>query len=337
MNRPRKNKTDLPPCVYRKHGAYWYVKEKRWTRLPKKGPSTLPVALAAYADIVEAPRGGMDKLIDEAMESIKGEVKQSTYDQYEIAARQLKTALAEFAPDQVKGKHIAAIKRDMKKTPAMFNQVMTVGRQVFEYALEEEIPGVEDNPFVGRRRYRQKARDRLIAGGEYAAIYAKAGPRLQVIADLCRLTGQRITAVLRIRRTDLLPEGIRFPHHKTEAKRTVKWNPELRAVVERAKTLYGNITALTLLHSRRGTSPSYQTVRVQWQTACRRAGVENARLHDLRAVAATQADDQGKNATTLLAHTTPQQTQRYLRGRREVLIEGPTFEDIRQSNRQDEK
>ena len=55
------------------------------------------------------------------------------------------------------------------------------------------------------------------------------------IEDLCRLTGQRITAVLRIRRTELLAKGICFPHHKTEAKRTVNWNAELRAVVERAR------------------------------------------------------------------------------------------------------
>jgi integrase len=146
--------------------------------------------------------------------------------------------------------------------------------------------------------------------------------------DLCRLTGQRITAVLAIKRSDLLPEGIRFPPHKTDAKRTVKWNAELHAVTDRAKTLYGNLRALTLIHNRRGKVPAYQTIREQWTNACRAAGVENAHLHDLRAVAATKAKQQGKDATKLLAHTTTQQTERYLRGREEVLVEGPSYAEV---------
>jgi len=228
----------------------------------------------------------------------------------------------------VKGKHIAAIKKAMKKTPNMANQVLSFGKQVFHYALEEQLPGVESNPFVGIRRHKERKRDRLISADEFAAIYAKAGPRLQVVMDLCRLTGQRISAVLKIRRSDLLPEGLRVPSIKTEAKRTIAWNAELRAVVGRAKTLHGNLTALTLIHNRRGKVPAYQTVREQWTKACRAAGIEDAHLHDLRAVAATTAKRQGKNATSLLAHSTPQQTQRYLRGREEVLVEGPSYDSI---------
>jgi integrase len=325
MNRPRKNKTDLPPCVFFKHGAHWYVKRGKWKRLPEKGPSTLSAALEAYASIIEAPRGGMDKLIDDAFDAMRPGLKPNSIKAYTLAARRLKEILAEFAPDQVRGKHVAAIKKSMAKKPGMANQVISFGKQVFAYALEEEVPGVENNPFVGIRRHRQKARDRLISAEEYTAVYAHANDRLQIVMDLCRLTGQRITAVLRIRRIDLLPEGIRFPQHKTEAKRTVKWNAELRAVVDRAKTLHGNLTALTLIHNRRGKVPAYQTVREQWTKACRAAGIENAHLHDLRAVAATTAKRQGKNATELLAHTTAAQTQRYLRGREEVLVEGPSF------------
>lgn len=334
MNRPRKNKTDLPPCVYLKHGAHWYVKKGRWIRLPEKGSSTLAAALEAYAAIVEAPRGGMAALIDEAFEQLQGTWKANTRKQYKGISRRLKEIMVDFAPDQVRGKHAAAIKYSFRKTPALANQLLSFGKIVFHYALEKQFPGVESNPFVGVPQHAPRSRSRLISSGEFAAIYGQAGPRLQVIMELCRLTGQRITAVLAIKRSDLLPEGIRFPHHKTDAKRTVMWNDELREIVERAKTLYGNVTALTLLHSRRGKPPSYSTIREQWDRACKKAEVEDANLHDLRAVAATTAKHQGKDATQLLAHTTPQQTERYLRGREEVLVDGPSF---RQSNRQSEK
>lgn len=334
MNRPRKKDGHLPSCVHFKHGAHYYIKGGKWTRLPKKGPSTLSAALEAYAELVETPRGGMNTLIDEALDDMRTRLKKNTIDQYEIAAKKLKAMLAEFAPDQVRGKHVAGIKRGLKKTPNMANRVLSFGRQVFDYALEEEMEGIESNPFVGVRRHKEKKRERLLTPDEQAAIYAKSGPRLQVIEDLLRITGQRITAVLQIKRTDLGSEGIRFPHHKTEAKRIVKWNPELRAVVDRAKALRGNVQSFTwLLPGRLDRPPDYRSVKLQWDKACKRAGVEDAHLHDNRAVAATEAERQGKDATKLLAHTSPQQTRRYLRGKEEVLVDGPS---IRQSNRQPE-
>lgn len=330
MNRPRKKNPELPACVHPKHGAYYYVKGGKWKRLPKKGPSTLTTALEAYAAIVDAPRGGMDTLIDEALENMEGRISANTYKQYKGAATKLKSMLAEFAPDQVKGKHAAGIKRGLKKTPNMANRVLSFARQVFDYALEEEVPGVDDNPFASVRRHQEKKRSRLISDQEYALIRAQSPPRLQCINDIQRLTGQRIMAVVKIKRVDLTEEGIRFPAFKTETKRIVKWSPELREAVDRAKRLNGNIVALTLFVSRHGKPPAYQTVKDQWDRACKAAGVEDAKPNDLRAVAATKAKGQGKSAKDLLGHTTEANTQRYLRGREEPIVEGPSF---RQSNR----
>src|ERR1700729_2906392 len=98
MNRPRKKNRELPDCVYPKHGAYWYVKKGKWRRLPEKGPSTLSTALEAYSAIIEAPRGGMDSLIDDALEDICGRVKPNSQKAYKLAAKRLKEMTAEFAP-----------------------------------------------------------------------------------------------------------------------------------------------------------------------------------------------------------------------------------------------
>jgi len=40
----------LPACVYRRHGAYWYVKGGKWTRLGAE----LPEALSNYAGLLES-------------------------------------------------------------------------------------------------------------------------------------------------------------------------------------------------------------------------------------------------------------------------------------------
>jgi integrase len=321
MSRPRKNDRHLPPCVHLKHGAYYYVKGGKWTRIGE----TLADALAAYAAVHETPKGGMSALIDEALIEIKRNVKPSTAKQYDQAAKILKRKLVQFAPEQMQGRHVAQLKKELASTPNMANRVLSVLRQVFDYALEQHLPGVDSNPAIGIKRHQEKKRTRMIQMAEYAAIYAKAGPRLQVIMDLLIRTGERISDVLKIRRADLLDEGIRFEQMKTGAKRIVPWTPELRVVVDRAKKLNGNIRALTLLHNRRGKAPDYSTVKIQWNKARDAAGVQDATIHDLRAVAATWAKKQGKNPTALLGHSSPAQTERYLRDKEEVVAEGPEF------------
>lgn len=321
MNRPRKKDRHLPRCVYAKHGAFWYVKAGKWTKLG----TTLIGCLEAYARLYEAPQGGMGKLIDTALEVLKPSLKLSTVKQYEGAAKILKHAFADFSPEQIKPKDVAVFKVARARTPNMANRCLSLLRQVFDYALEQQIPGVEINPAIGIKRHKEAKRTRLISIDEYVAIYAESGPRLQVIEDLLIRTGERIIDVLKIRRADLLEEGIRFQQMKTGAKRVVPWTPELMEVVDRAKVLNGNIRALTLLHGRKGKVPDYRTVKLQWDKACGRAGVTDATLHDLRAVAATWARKQGMNATKLLGHTNSAQTERYLRDKEEVVAEGPSF------------
>jgi integrase len=319
MARPRKNDTHLPRSVYLKHGAYWHVRSGRWTRLG----TTLKDALIAYARMHDTPRGGMPNLIDTVLEHIRPNLSKATIAQYDTAARKLKKMLQQFAPDQVRPKHVAAIKVALAPTPNMANRCLSLLRQVFAWALEQQL--VESNPAVGIKRHLEAKRGRLIGMDEYARVYAKAGPRLQIIMDLCIRTGQRISDVLRIRRADLTEEGLRFVQQKTGAKLVVPWTPELRAVVDRAKVLNGNIRALTLLHNRRGKTPDYRTVKLQWDTACTAAGVTDAHLHDLRALALMHARRQGLEATRLAGHSSPGQTERYLRDRDEPLASGPSF------------
>jgi integrase len=320
MNRPRVKDKHLPRNVYFRHNAYYYVKGGKWTRIG----SNLKEALNRYAGLYEAKEGSMPALIVKALPSILANVKPNTAKQYEIAARKLSKHFAEFEPQEVTQADINdMMKTHYTNTPNMGNRVLSLLRGVFQYALD--LHYVTANPCVGIKRHKEVKRDRLLTIDEFAAIYQKAGPRLRVIIDLPLRTGQRVGDVLAIRRADLLPEGIQFRQQKTGAKIVVAWNTELREVVERAKSLHGNIRALTLLHNRKGKTPDYRTVRQQWDLACERAGVTNAHLHDLRAMAATWARRQGQNPTALLGHTNVIQTERYLRDREATLAEGPSF------------
>lgn len=321
--RARTKDKHLPPCVYLKHGAYWLVKKGKWERLGKD----LAEALTAYAKLTAAPKGGMADLIDDALPGILHGKAKATKEQYNVAARQLKKIFQEFAPQQVKGKHVAKMKQAGRGNPNMFNRRLSVLRMVFDYAVDHEI--VDSNPCAGIKRLPEKQRDRLLSPQEYEAIYTNAHPRIRSIMELAFLTGQRVMDVVNIHRADLKPDGIYFKQDKTDAKLVVRWTPELEAAIERAKALSTNVKALTLFCNRRGKAPDYKSIYAQWKAACEAAGVEDADMRDLRAMSATFAEAQGINPTKLLGHANEAMTARYLRGKKAPVVDGPSFRRLK--------
>lgn len=318
--RPRKKDRHLPPCVYPRHGAYWLVKRGKWSRLG----ATLEEALTEYARLHSEPKGGLDKFVDEALTAHRSSIAPATWKQYQHAAGKIKHAFAEFAPEQVKPKHVAMFKRSLVDTPGVANHCLAVLRVVFNYLLEQQL--VESNPAFEVKRYQQAPRERLLSREEFDKIHAAAVPRLQCMMDLMYLTGQRLMDVVGIKQADLGAEGVAFRQAKTGARLIVRWTPELRAVVDRAKALQGNARSLTLFRGRRGTPPGYRSVRMQWVAACTAAGVQDAQARDLRAMSATDAEAQGANATRLLGHATPTTTRRYLRSKVVPIVDGPGFD-----------
>jgi integrase len=322
VSRPRRRDRHLPPCVYQQHGAYWLVRAGKWTRLG----TTLTTALEEYARLHEAPQGGMVPLIERVLAKVGQKLAPSTRAQYRIAARRLQKILAEFAPEQVKPRHVAQIKASMVATPNMANRVLSFLRTVMAEAVEEQL--IDSNPCIGIRRLEEAKRRRHLTDGEIAAIHAAAGAQLKVIIELLLGAGQRVVDTLTIRRSQLRPEGIEFEQQKTGARLIVAWNPDLRLAVEHANALHGNVRALTLLHNRFGKAPDYRSVSTQWQAACRRARVEDAQLRDLRAKSLTLTKKQGKDAQALGGHESPKMTERYLRERDIPVVDGPSFRQV---------
>lgn len=334
MSRPRKTDKHLPPCVHYRHGAYYYVKKGRWTRLG----ATLTESLIEYSRIVGTPSGGMPDLIERAYKAAcsdkERDLSDSTKRQYKYMAERLKTIFSQFEPAQVKPKHVAQMRAKFHDKPNMGNQLASFLKVVFDYALR--WGEADSNPAIGSKRQTEGKRDRYLTDAEYQAIRAHAEPRMRLIMDVCYLTGQRIADVLKIRLGDITADGIAFTQQKTGKRLVVAWSPELRATVDAAKELTRGriIKPTTLFCTKGGTAPGYHYVRKQWEKACKRAGVINANLHDLRAKAGTEAMRQGLDPTALLGHSDKKQTETYLRDRQTPVVTGPSFG---QSNRQARK
>lgn len=321
--RPRKKDRHLPACMHYKHGAYYYLKRNQWERLSHDYAE----ALELYAQKVDPKGGGMEALIDEVLAYIRPRLKPNTIKQYEAAAAKLKPILREFAPHQVKGRHIAEVKVHFAKTPNMANRYISFLRVVFAQAVEWQR--IDSNPCIGIKRHKEKERDRLMTEDEFFAIRDGAQHRaVPVVMDLCLLTGQRISDVLGIKNADISPEGVYFQQEKTDKKRLIKMNPDLEAAIARAREVHPRKigppgTYETLLYTRGGRPYSYKTIYDAFVRARKAAGINDVTIHDMRAKSGTDAEEQGIDPQKLLGHSSAQQTKRYLRKKRVVAVDGP--------------
>ncbi len=309
---------DLPPYVHPKNGAYYYVRRNKWEFLSRDKET----ALRLYRSKVAAPETrGMPRLIDEVL-TMHPAKAQNTRAQYQQVAKTLKEAFAEFEPHEVRPRDIKVLMRSMKDTPNMANRALSVLRVVFKYAVDV-LEILETNPAKQVDRYKEASRKRLLSPDEYWKIHAHANPRLQIIMEICYLTGQRIGDVLSIRRNQIRDGAIEFVQQKT-GKAILVSAPGLADAIERAKAIHGQVAALTLFRSREtGNPPTYNAIHKQWTAARIAAGVKDANLHDIRAMSLTAADAEGLNATALAGHTTQAMTARYLRSKGAKAAQGP--------------
>jgi integrase len=317
--RPRKTNRNLPPCVYLRHGAYYLVKRGKWTRLG----SDLPAALAEYARLHSVTVGGMVDLIDQALPSITAGKAPKTVKLYTLACRRAQDIFAEFAPDQIRATHFAQMRRALADTPAWANRIQSVCRLVFDYAVDNEL--IDSNPLIGAKRLTEHARTRRITTQEFEAIRDAGSERLRICMDLAHASGQRIGDILSRRREHCRPDGLLVRQEKTGAEILLSWTPSLIAAVEAAKAAHGAVASMWLVKGVGSAKQGYQSIWKDWRAACKKAGVEGANIHDLRAMSASDAKAQGLDAQSLLGHTSARMTERYLRDRELKVAVGPSI------------
>jgi integrase len=325
MNRPRKTDRHLPACMYHKHGAYYLVRRGKWRRLATK----LPDALREYARLIDQPKsgGGMPALIDAMLPRILRNARTGkahaaeTQRQYRGCADMLKAMLAQFNVEDITPRDVRSVKRELESTPAVANRTLTVLKLILAEAVRDEI--IPTNPAVGIERMKLAPRSRRVTVAEYDRLYAHADPLLRAVLRLCYATGQRLMDVARIRTEDIGDEGIYFRQQKTGAQVVVAWTPELKAAVAEARALKPNALRPPCLFGFH--PPTYAMIRKRFERARIDAKLPDITLHDIRAMAATEADQQGIDAQRLLGHSDRRTTRIYLRDRVVPVVAGPVM------------
>jgi len=234
----------------------------------------------------------------------------------------LERAFGHMKPDAVKPQHIAQYLEAHKAPVSANRQIATLS---VAYTKAMRVGMASRNPTLGVERNKETGRDRYITDAEFLAVKALADEHGQAVMDLAYATGMRQGDLLKLTPFQVTDDGLVLRQGKTGQRQVMTLTPELADVIRRLKASR-KVQGMTLVRTRRGQAYTANGFKAWWQRLQKRAireGVitERFTFHDIRAKAATDADDQGHDPQALLGHTTRKQTETYLRSKKAIRVQ----------------
>lgn len=321
MGRRRKHDRHLPANMQRKHGAFYFVRSGKWLRLA----TDYGAALTLYAKLIGAPttvatvKDAMWSAIEQGRtRKHKDPLADSTLASYRHSAARLEPvfghlALADLDADEVTRYVIAQGTVQANRDKALLSIAYTHARIMHGYKGPDPTKRLQ-------LRNQETPRQRYVTDVELDAIIAKASPKLGCIARFIELTGMRQGDALRVRVADLDDEGFTYWNAKGKKWQGLGNSEELTATLEDAKRLWRRFGREHLFesnpkgkHAARGIGPYTPSgLRALWRVARTKAGLQDVRLHDLRAKAGSDAGSDS-DAQRLLGHADGKVTRRHYR------------------------
>jgi len=182
---------------------------------------------------------------------------------------------------------------------------------------------IEKNPVTGTEGFKENKRDRYITEEEFKAIknVAKSIPEavhLSDIVDALYYTAQRSGRIFDLRWSQI---------HLDERKIIIEGNSQTKKVPDeiwinqpffellsrlKAKMFLQKVVGPYVFQKRDG--KQYKSVKRAWSNCCRKAGIIDARIHDIRHKAITDMARKGNSLQEIgkaVGHTQPSTTLRY--------------------------
>lgn len=231
--------------------------------------------------------------------------------------------------DQIKKAEIIRFISEHLKThkPGSVNRVIILLRYIMNCAKRWEIPGAERNPTDGipllaenNQTERYLSEDE--ARGLYDSVCKSDNAMLQYIVPMLILTGARKREVLDARWEDFDFERRlwRIPTTKLGKPRHV---PLSDGVMSLLSTMPRNLKSDYVFANPKTNKP-FVSIFAAWDTARKKVGLADVRIHDLRHSFASLLINSGRSlyeVQKLLGHTQIKTTQRYAHLSRETLLD----------------
>lgn len=196
------------------------------------------------------------------------------------------------------------------------NKTLKLINAILNIAVELEL--IEKNPANGIKIHKMQARDRYITLEEMprflAAVEEDKNPYLKYFVYISLYTAARRNNVLSMRWENIrLEEGVWYiPETKNGESQTV---PLINLLIEKLKQYPYSSESEWVFPGQRRNSGHLTSINVAWKRVCKRAGLKNLRIHDLRRTVGSWMAKFGISMaiiSKLLNHNDPQSTKFYI-------------------------
>ena len=339
---PSKRKSDkhLPPCVYQKNGAYYFVKRKsidgKYKQVWQPLGSSFSEAMSNYVKLVETPQTiiTMHDLIDRYMKEVASIQRPNTYKCKLSSEKYLRVFFGDMSPSDVTQQHVYQYRdKRAEKAKVRVNREKALLSHMFKKAIEWGIIS-GFNPCTQVSRIPEHSRKVYIEDDAFEAFIGfTKNKTVSTIAELAYITLQRQGDLLDLKWSDadINSEGLHVSVNKTARNGAapdriiIEWTDELKSVIKKIKSIKRNVRGLHLFCNRKGEAYTGSGFQSLWQRAMNKAineGViiDRFTFHDIRHKGATDMEKlRGREATRkVLSQADEKTTAIYISGAQKV-------------------
>jgi integrase len=320
----------LPPKMHFSNGRYYFVHKKKWHSLSRDLATALEMHAQKLREVERLGQTGSTKLgehVKKYLAICAKRLQPSTLKGYTYCARNFEKVFAEFMDlSQIKPKHLSAWKEKFEvndQKPA-WNLHHAFLSGFFAEAVSLGWDNLEMTPMALMKKFPVKPRTRLITNDEMDMIFQHANEIMRAAMMIADQIGQRLSDIRLLKKDQISDEGVLIIQGKSNGRKRllILMTPELKAAIamaseacpiEASPYLFHHVSTLKKKVAEPGRPYGYSTWNGYWTDACKKAGVEDAHFHDIRARVATTRDKEGGSAKDLLGHSYQQTTDIYLR------------------------
>jgi len=162
------------------------------------------------------------------------DLRAATAADYQKRAKPVLRVFGHMAPESLTQSHAAQYLELRRQAGhgASGNRELAVLSSAYNYGQRHGL--VEFNPCRGVRRNTERPRSRYIRDDEFRAAFDRSGDAFQDLLAVALLTGLRQGDLRRLRRSQVMHEGLLVEESKTGKRRLIEWSDALRFFVTRA-------------------------------------------------------------------------------------------------------
>lgn len=334
--RPKSGKNrDLPPRLERRrstrhpHRLLYYYR-RSGTGAGQKIPlgSDYAKALERWRQLETEPllahARGFAAVAEEFRRQYIPHLKPETQRQYLAMLARLENVFKDALLDYIEPGDVGALRDEFKDSPIVFNRMRAVLSALWNWARSTKRTRLP-NPCAGVHRYTESPAKGRITDAMFKAVRKHADPILRDWMDLTLTCGQRVSDVLKLKRTDIYSEGgkrfLDLHQGKTEHEYGVEIAGDLARVIDRLLTRARTVSGPYLIQTEDGQRVTYAMIRKRFDKAKAAARKETLaagkhwrdfKRKDLRSKSAQDALTL-EEAQERLGHTDARVTRRHYR------------------------